>query len=390
MSSTFWSNKPVNITTNVDSNKYILSHEQLLEKIDNEIYNFKFKINYKVIDSDGLNTTKIDEILHFINHNYVTSSDNIFKFVYTPELFRFYIHDSIIFEFYSSTYKNIIGYIIGKPSNLNIEGENKSSVEVNFLCVASHLRKIGLSSFMINVLTKEIILQYKIYMAHYTTGTDLPIPHFCKKQMYHRLINIPVLHKNKFFENIDQDLLVQKFNCFNYNTHLKNVYTIKYSCGCNDNSTVISQKVIKELYNNYIAYSQKTYHVYECVSLDEFSRTFSNSAFHHFLLYKGQSVVSYICLFRLDTYNSQTDSNYSSGFYYYMFFDDSEYICTYLELIHEYIYLHKIFDVITFSDIFDIDYNQIKCIKGTGELKYYFYNLKYKQIKSYKNGLVTI
>ena len=73
-----------------------------------------------------------------------------------------------------------------------------------------------------------------------------------------------------------------------------------------------------------------------------------------------------------------------------MFFNKSIRKENVLESVHEYIYKNNVFDVTTFSDIFNINYNNIKCIQGSGVLRYYLFNITCNSIDSIKNGLITI
>jgi hypothetical protein len=150
--------------------------------------------------------------------------------------------------------------------------------------------------------------------------------------------------------------------------------------------------LINVLYNKYIDYAKKTYDVYEIITLQEFENTFNNDSFYHFILRKKESkdIISYICMFRLDTFNSQKNTGYKGGYLYYMFFNDNVKKENVIEYINEYIYKNSIFDVITFTDIFNFDYNNIKCISGTGLLRYYLFNMKCNSIENSKNGLITI
>jgi hypothetical protein len=61
-----------------------------------------------------------------------------------------------------------------------------------------------------------------------------------------------------------------------------------------------------------------------------------------------------------------------------------------LEFVTEFIYKNDIFDIITFGDIFNIDYKSIKCIRGSSVLKYYWFNMLCPTVNSYENGLITI
>lgn len=110
--------------------------------------------------------------------------------------------------------------------------------------------------------------------------------------------------------------------------------------------------------------------------------------FHNFIIRDmNRNIVSFISLFRLDTYNDLTKYTQKSGYYYYMFLNDT---VNDLEFVSQFIYKNDIFDIITFGDIFNIDYKSIKCIQGSSILKYYWFNMVCKFSNSYENGLITI
>jgi hypothetical protein len=174
----------------------------------------------------------------------------------------------------------------------------------------------------------------------------------------------------------------------------KNNFKINF---INGNETT-DPSLIKILYEKYIEYSNKTYYIYQNISFEEFNETFFNKSFYHFIIYNesdSSQILSYICMFRIDVLNSKNNLKYRNGYLYYMFFEENtnhELLNkqNYLEFTHEYIYNNNIFDVISFTDIFDIDYNIIKCVPGSGTLSYYLFNMKLGTIKNSKNGLITI
>lgn len=398
--SSFWINKPLTISKNKKFED-ILSSNELLNKLNEEIESNKFKLDYSVIESRNLTIDKITDIVNFMNINYITSNDDILKYVYSNELLSYYCNDdSIILEFYPRGTNIVIGYIIGKKSNISLCNSILESSEVNFLCVVPKLRNIGISSYMINVVSKEIVMKYDINSAHYTIGAKIKSPYFSEKVVYHRCINICQLLKTQFLIGYDSNDLIKMYNTFNCSNKFKSKHEIKY-INHQDNQDNKDNKdnkdndeiLIEVLYNKYIDYCRKTYEMYEVISLSEFKRTFINRMFHHFIVYRKEEskkeVISYICFFRLDTYNKETNSIFRAGFYYYMFFKENDSINS-IEFINEYIYKNHLFDVLTLTDIFDIDYNEIKCIKGTGILRYYFYNKKCPLIENHKNGLITI
>lgn len=378
MKDSFWLNKPVEVS---DKNiKNILSSQELLEKVNKEIEVNRFQLDYNVIQSEDLKD--ISYLLNFINNNYVTSEDETFKLIYTTELLSFYLPNSLIIEFYPKGSKTVIGYIVGKRSNIHVCGKSIDTSEVNFLCVIPKLRSLGISSYMINVLTREIVMRHDINTAHYTISNKIKSPHFGEKVFYHRFINIPQLFKTNFVENVDQNKLIQAYNNFSVSNNFISKHHIKYI-----HNEEVDDNLIEQLYSKYIQYCKDTYKIYEHICLEEFKRTFTNDAFHHFIVYKKDEIVSYVCMFRLDSYNSEIKGYQRAGFYYHMFLNDK---INELEFIHQYVYTNNIFDVITFSDIFDMDYNKLRCIRGSGVLRYYFYNMICNPIKNSENGLITI
>jgi hypothetical protein len=259
---------------------------------------------------------------------------------------------------------------------------------------------------MINVLTKECITHYNdITLASYTIQKKINSPSFCQKQFYHRLLSIKTLRNCEFLPlDIDMNLFTKVHNTFKYSVGCKTHFKIKFifdgKCegngNDNDNGSIVPLSLIQTLYEKYVEYSNNTYDIYQNTSFEEFSETFYNKSFYHFIIYKDDIIVSYICIFRIDTLNSNKyNLMYKNGYLYYMFFkeDINNPLLNkqnYLEFTHHYIFDNNIFDLISFTDIFDMDYNIVKCVPGGGSLSYYLFNMKLNYIKNSKNGLITI
>lgn len=380
----FWSNKPIDISSNKKVSEPILSSSEILEKINKELHDNSIKLDYTVLESNTLTRNKLMHILEFINDNYIISNDKTIKLLYDIELFTFYCNNSIIIEFYPLNSKQIIGYIIGKQSLINIHGSILKSSDVNFLCLIPRLRGIGVSSFMINTLTKELVKKYNVQSAHYTISTLIKSPCFSEKYMYYKYLNFDKLQKMQYIPSN----ALNTFNRFHYDKSMNAKYYISMINGNGiDDNTVIY------LYDTYMNYCKNVYNIYEIVDLENFKTTFINKMFYHFIIKSkiDDIIIGYISLFRLDTVNKINNNNLRSGYYYYMFFNEEIYKTSdLLEYVHKFIYENNIFDMITFSDIFDINYDDMKCIKGTNVLRYYLYNVKCTYIESFKNGLITI
>jgi len=382
MEKSFWLDKPLQLC-----NEYnvILSESELFNKVCKDIELYKFQLDYKILYSSEICNEKLDSIVDFLNNNYITSDDTSLRLVYTKELISFYLgNKSIIIEFYPRGKSNIIGYISGKPSELCVNNDTyfKTS-EVNFLCVIPKLRNLGVSGYIINILTKELVRMYNITTGYYTTSTSIKTVAFSTKKFYHRMINILSLYKTQFLNHADINLLVNEYNTFNIDKIYEKTHTIEYSNNCS-----IDDDILSILYSKYIQFCKSKYKIYEHVSVDEFKNIFTNSSFHNFIIRDiNRNIVSFISLFRLDTYNDLTKYTQKSGYYYYMFLNDT---VNDLEFVSQFIYKNGIFDIITFGDIFNIDYKSIKCIQGSSILKYYWFNMVCKFSNSYENGLITI
>lgn len=383
----FWENKPLYIE-DMSSFNQILTNSELLDKINQEIDSSRYQLDYKVYNNvDLTNSNKLDSIQAFINKNYITSTDSAFKLVYSTELLKFCLHNSLLIEFSPKNKQDtVIGYIVGKKVDLRIKDKSLPCLEVNFLCLMPKLRSLGVSSYMINVLTRECVDRYNIGIAHYTIGTRINSPHFGEKQFYHRLLNIDNLNNAGFYaSNEDLNLHKRICNTFNYKYNYNTKHSITYIN--NDDSNI---ELITHLYAKYLEYCEETYDIYEEIDFNTFKSSFSNKEFHHFII-KDKStdkIKSYVCLFTLDTLNNDRNISYKCGYYYYMWFESKPQNS--LEYIHEYIFKNNIVDIISFSDIFSFDVSGIKAIRGSSQLRYYLFNMGSQIIENKRNGLITI
>lgn len=394
----FWKTKPVVISEEKKEFNQILSNQDMLEIVINQINSSKLKLDYKLYSfekiiskSELLTNQKLNEIVVFINNNYISGGDdNDFKYIYTFDLLKLYCKDAVILEFYPKNNTKIVGYIVGKRTKMLCFNKCSEFLEVNFLCLTTNLRNLKLAPFMINCLTKESIINYDIGIAHYTINSPIKSPYFSKKKFYHRMINIDNLIKCKFL-NDDSDsngknILKKVYNTFDYQETFDTEY--------NDDCVILIKNskqihVESRIYNLYKEYAKNTYDIYQEMSLEELNEILDNKDFYNFLITDGQdATIAFISFFRLDT--NTNNGTYKNGFYYKMFFRDNNVIKDSLEFINEYIYKNNIFDVITFADHFDINFKQMKCVEGTGELKYYLFNYNFTKINNHKNGLITI
>lgn len=394
----YWANSPVKVENSISDSEnksfQIIPNDILLNKMENIIQIHPYKLNYKVNDSN----LTLDKLCDFINKNYIEESNSQFKFLYTTDLLKYYTKNSLVISFYSlqtETHKSkMIGLIIGRKSELHIQDKIFDTAEVNFLTLNPKVRNKNLASLMISILTKELIINYSIGIAHYTINNPIKAPHYSLKYYYHRMINIPKLFKSEFISsdlsNIEQYIAIYN-NFKNYLPNQKILYINK--------KNVLGTKIIPDdfidlIYQNINSYSKYKYEIYEYIKKEQLIELFENESFHHFIFLEsnidtGKSEIkNYICINELKTLNSITNEYYLNGYIYMGFYTNN--IDIIIEKISQYIYANKLLDVITWSDLFDVDNSCTLAVKGSGFLKYYLYNIQTIPIPNNVNGLVTL
>jgi hypothetical protein len=419
MSSSFWINKPVRVnklekdkkTTSEEkefTSNLIVSADTLLENSSKEIQMSKIQLDYDVIlnpDDDCKNN-----LLKFINNNYGDDKSNI-VLQYSKSLLDYFInHDSLCIVFYSKgkrNYDKMIGLIIAKKHNLLIRDTTQcfkdyNCIDIDFLCLIKQLRNLHISSYMINVVTKECMLQYdkQVPCAVYTVNKRLKVDNFCKKTYYHRPLQIENLLLTEMLDvdgaddiNFEQtsNLLKKLYNTFSYTKNFFKNYNLEYYTNIDD-----SDNIIDKIHDNLLAHNQKNHDIYEYKSKTDIVKMLSNPIFHKFIIKnKTGEILDFICLYNLDTYNTKTKITSRNGHFYSMFLHDNSttYMSYILEIVSEYCYKNNIFDLLTIMNILNVkpeEYKFYKLLRGSASLYYYVYNIELPQIQSHKNGLVTI
>lgn len=389
--SSYWINKPINVIDNnedkLDFNEYVLDEVSLKTMIGKEIDDHKIKLDYKIQNYNQ--SFDNSELLDFINKNYV-SLFNYFLY-YTEELFNQWLqpckNDYMIIKFYPKNNTQLVGLIIGKRIKLYIKGIELYTLEVNFLCLIPKLRNMNIAPLMINILTKECLVNFEnVRTAFYSIHKRLQVPHFCNVNFYHIPINYALLTEMKLIDKLKEKMYFNNF-LINKNKETDTIYL--NSCSLDDDS-------IKNLYAKIYDYNKRNYDVYKIISLDEFANGFKNNKLHHFFIYNENSeIINYLCFFALDTirYENSITQICKNGYYYYGFYKETslEYIETSFIKVLDKIHRKKIFDMITVYNNQKLhNSNKIDIREGNGKLNYYLYNYKTCLVDTEKFGFITI
>ena len=186
-----------------------------------------------------------------------------------------------------------------------------------------------------------------------------------------------------------------KLTRFLYTKDFNNLHSMQY---INNNVDFFSKEkfdnnsdLIKELYDKLINYNKKTYDIFECITFENYIDTHNCKDFHHFIIRNNDNkIMNYFLILNIETHNKTYKRNYTNGYFYNMFFNSADDIINSIELVNEFIYSYKLFDMTTIIDIFDIDYRLLNIYETDETLKYYFFNMMITPIMNHKNNLFTI
>lgn len=382
----YWKNNPLSVLISTDNKsqninfKQILSNKNLLDHINEQLNYFSKKIKninnliYKINDTNF----DINTITNFINQNYIKD------FIYPQDIIKYFCEDSLIVSLYDQQNNKIIlvGLIIGKKTTLLINQNHLDSVEVNFLTLKNEYRNNNLAPYLITLLTKFVIINYKLGIAHYTIYNPINSPHYCLKYFYHRPIMIKKLIKNNFFDNSLNSEEYKIYKIFNYDQNIEK-YNILH---LNNDTANISEDIIKLIYQNLTIFNKIKYEIYQNKTFQQFKKLFYSKSFHHFIFLDNFKIKNYFCLYQIKNKNDIVNDFYKNGFIYITFYENDP--NDLIEFLSEYVYINKIFDLISWNDFFNI--TSCKAIQGTGFLKYYFFNTEIYNIHPWNNGLVTL
>lgn len=404
----FWSNKPLEI--NSDNINYILDSDVLLSKIDREITNSKILLDYHIVLSPE-NELK-SHLLDFINNNY-NQSDSNFTLSYSLSLFNYYITpDTLCILFYphnkkpkNITTQNMVGFICGRPTTIYIKDESSfkqyKTIDVNYLCLIKQLRNLHLSSYIINILTKECILKFNktIYCASYTVGNQsLKSPSFSNKTFYHIPINIENLTNSKLI-NLNKDItsLKKMFETFYIDKDFLKGYQFIYLTKdyLSQNPNYLTN-IVNEIHDKLIQVNKLNYNIFDYKSKTDIKNILLNDSFYNFIIInpKTSEIKDYICLYNLITKNTTNNVLSRNGYFYIlMTLENDDYKFNIIEYISKYSYENNLFDMITVMDIMKNGYlkdKHFKILNTSTKLYYYIYNIRLQEIQPFKNGLITI
>ncbi len=311
----------------------------------------------------------------------------MFRFDYSKDFLKWHLtapgylkqwHCAIIRE----DKNQMMGFISAIPVHILINEKEVQKVEINFLCVKSHLRSKRLAPVLIKEITRRVHLQ-NIWQAVYTAGILLPKP-IATCTYYHRNINIKKLLDCKF------TYLSPALNI----TRAKSVYKIAKE------TTILGlrqmeKKDVDGVYKVLNEHLQK-YKVRAYYSKEEVAHWFiprKNVVYSYVVenLETGE-ITDFISFYSLPSSILNHDLH-KTLFAAYSFFNIANSV-TIKELIRNALILanQEKFDVFNALNILENEkvFNDLLFGQGDGALRYYFYNYACPEISPSELALVLM
>jgi len=318
---------------------------KVLENVTNLIESNKFKMDFKIVDIDDLS---LDLIVNFINENYIDKDSSQLSLIYSKELIKYYLIDSIPIFFYTKNNPTkIIALIIGRLAKISAFNKEYGAMEVNFFCIIPQLRKLNLPKLLKAYLIRECIKKYDVYVefAYYTTSNTINVKPICKKNYIHRCINFDQLKRLDIISESRMTSMHKKlYSKFIYSEKFKS-YKIIYQ-------PQIDILNLEDLTNKINLYQSNNYNIYEKITPQILNSILQSNAFEKFYIKNNDTVEGFIIFFKLNIINKNiTTNNVINNLYLSYYFVNGN-IVEYLEFIGEYMKQNKICDMFL-ANIFD-------------------------------------
>ncbi|KAI8899171.1 hypothetical protein BC833DRAFT_525018 [Globomyces pollinis-pini] len=196
--SKFWVTQPVPKTDEVITENGPIEENKSLQDIKQTPYNLPSTFEWYAVDLNDESDLK--DVYKLLTENYVEDDNAVFRFDYSPEFLKWYgnkIDDDRALQppgwkrdwhlgVRVAENKKLVGFIGGIPIDMKIYDLHDNIAEINFLCVHKKLRSKRLAPVLIKEVTRRINLT-GIFQAVYTAGVYLPKPvSTCK--YYHRCL----------------------------------------------------------------------------------------------------------------------------------------------------------------------------------------------------------
>ncbi len=385
MSLPFWSTQPVTQTLNQLKNIEIASPIKS-DEIDINQNPLKLPDDYYWYELDVENNDDINSLHKLLQHNYVEDTSNTLRFNYSKEFLKWaltppnYKKEFILAVKYNKGTKPLVGFISAIPITVVLSYVTYSAVEINFLCVHKNLRNLRLTPVLIREITRRVNLS-GINYALYTTGIKQSLP-ITTCTYYHRPLNTKKLIEADFLDLKPKFTMARtiKYNKLPQMLNNINLRPLKLE-DCESANILL---------NNYLHKFKLHMHF----NLDEFKHWFLNNETNVICyVIENDNKITDMCSFYVLQTTLLDNIKHKTINAVYSWYNVATSI-TLQSLIKDSLVIanNKGFDVYNCLDIHDnkLIFNDLKFVKGNGDLNYYMFNMFVKPMLPEDIGLVMV
>ncbi|KAJ3409726.1 hypothetical protein HDV05_004283 [Chytridiales sp. JEL 0842] len=186
----FWKTQPVPKTDELIESEGVIEEDKPRSEVRQEPYELNEKFEWSMVDIED--DAQIKEVYELLSQNYVEDDDATLRFDYSAQFLKWALQPPGWKKVWHlgvrvKASKKIVAFISGIPADLKIRASTRHIVEINFLCVHKKLRSKRLAPLLIKEITRLVNLE-GIFQAVYTAGAVLPKA-ISTCRYYHRSLN---------------------------------------------------------------------------------------------------------------------------------------------------------------------------------------------------------
>jgi glycylpeptide N-tetradecanoyltransferase len=190
----FWDSQPVprlGEAIGEEKNEWIEAPKDPVKDIRQTPLNLP--AGFEWVETNVLDDAIIKEVYDLLNQNYVEDDDNMFRFDYSMQFLRWALTSPGFRPAWhigvraTSGAKKLLAFITAIPVKIRVFDKVLQMAEVNFLCVHKKLRAHRLAPVLISEITRRVNVT-NIWQAVYTAGKVLPKP-IASCKYWHRNLN---------------------------------------------------------------------------------------------------------------------------------------------------------------------------------------------------------
>lgn len=385
----FWNTQPV-VQHGTDKDLEVLGagcaiENKTLDDVQKEPYPLIDGFEWSEVDVND--AEELEEVYKLLNLNYIEDGEAMFRFDYTREFLKWSLlppgwHPSWHLGVRVKANRKLVAFITAVPATMRLHHQDRSVVEINFLCVHKKLRSKRLAPVLIREITRRVNLR-NVWQAVYTAGIVLPRP-ITSSHYYHRSLNPKKLIDIGFSRVAPRMTLARTIKLY----ALKSETTVPGIREMTLSDVPAARKLLAEYYSQFMLYPN-----------------FIDDDFAHWLLPREGVVYSYV------VQDPETDEITDMISFYslpssiiknpkYKTLNAAYSFCNapmktpYVELMRDALILAKNndFDVFNALDLAENHkfFKDLHFLIGDGMLHFYVYNWACKPLENTENALVML